>query len=330
MNPSGKVLTLKEIMETEFPEPTPRIKNILDEGEVALFIARQKEGKSTLAYQLGLDISCGDPFLGRFDTTQSIVLYIDYENRYCRLKQRGMSLAGPRSGTNLYVQAFDNLFQRDVGLFGEHYKKLEHLIKEIHPGLLILDPLRYAALDKSSRGTSDEKLTLEALDQVFKLQNIHPGLSVILVHHLKKQQEEISRGLKADPRSWIDRVYGSQVLLAHVETIWGLEDTGSGHTFATVPRSHESLILTLDKEPDSERFLLSSQPGSVFATEKQLETWSNLPPEFGWREIIATGISSQLLNAVVRKAQAAGLLMQDLRTKKYRKKDPFDAELPNL
>jgi len=108
-------------------------------------------------------------------------------------------------------------------------------------------------------------------------------------------------------------------LLAHVDTIWGLEEDDDGYTFATVSRSQDLLMLKLEKQPESERFLLGSDDAPVFHTMKQQEAWETLPPEFGWREATELGISNNILNRVIRQARAAGLLAQDPVTRRYRK-----------
>ncbi len=318
---SSSVTTLHEIIETDYPPLAPVVDRLIDAGETVLFIARQKEGKSTLALQLAIDVSCGDAFLGRYPTTKATVLYVDYENRFQRIKQRGIDLANGRRVENLYVKAFDRISERDVGLFGPDHVRLADLVKNLQPGLLFIDPLRYAlghAPARAGNSTADEAMALSIIEQVTKLQDVNPEMTVALVHHLKKAQDSSGVKLRDNPRSWIDRVYGSQVLLAHVDAIWGLEEDANLYTFGTVPRAQDPLTLLLEKEPDSERFILSSA-AFAFRTIPQRKAWDQLPQEFGWREAVATGISNNLLNSVIREARGNGLLNQDPVTKRYSK-----------
>jgi hypothetical protein len=60
-------------------------------------IARQRQGKSTIAFRLAIDVFRGEPFLGRYRTQQAPVLCADYENRSYRLKERGLDVAQNRS-----------------------------------------------------------------------------------------------------------------------------------------------------------------------------------------------------------------------------------------
>lgn len=314
------ILTLQQIMEREFSEPPPVIDRLLYPNEVVLFFARQKEGKSTLALQFAIDVACGAQFLGRYETAQGPVLYVDYENRPVRLKTRGLDLTGERRVENLYVKTFDRVAQRDVGLFGREFEQLKELVQRCQPTLLIIDPLRYAG--SRGRSTAKEEAAMEAIDRVSKLFAVaSANMSVVLVHHAKRSQDKTLKvRLSQDPRTWIEeQAYGSQALLAHVDNIWGLESEDDGYVFATVPRAQEPLLLRLEKQPGSERFLLGALDETIFNTGPRREAWKKLPSEFGWREATKLGISNKTLDKVIRTAMTAGLLTQDPASKKYRK-----------
>src|SRR5581483_1714484 len=115
----SKVLTADEVLSGEFPEPKSIAENLLLQGETVLFMGRQKEGKSTLALQIAIDIARGDRFLGRFATLASDVMYIDYENRCCQLKRRLIDLAEGGQVNGLSFVASDQASGRDVALFGK-------------------------------------------------------------------------------------------------------------------------------------------------------------------------------------------------------------------
>lgn len=308
-------LTLQEIIGRDYPTPIPVADRLLLRSETALFIARQKEGKSTLALQFAIDVSRGDALLGRFTTTPMPVLYVDYENRFYQLKQRGIDLAQGRTVGNLHIKAFDRISDRDVGLSNEQEAgRLAALVQELQPGLLILDPLRYAW----GRDSTDEQTATKLVDVISQLRAYSPEMAVLLVHHLKKQQDQLSVRLKNDPRSWIEKVYGSQALLAHVDTIWGLEVEGDGYVFGTVPRSQETLVLALEKGPDSERFLLS-ETETLFLTPAQREAWGKLPNEFSWNNGLELVGAKSTLSRTIRQARIACLLERDQATGLYRK-----------
>jgi hypothetical protein len=311
--------TLQEIADTSFPQTTPLVEHLLSPGETALLIARQKEGKSTFALQLAVDVSIGDPFLDRYKTCQTPVLYVDYENRPYRLKGRSLDIAQGRKLDNIAVVAYERISDRDVSLFGDGYVRLKEIVRDLQPGLLIIDPLRYA-VDKDS---SEERPAIEALDRVAELREANSRLAVLLPHHLKKAQESLSPQLSTDPRAWIDKVYGSQALLAHVETIWGLEQDkdGEGLTFGTVSRSEETIILGLEKEAESQRFRVSDVPVQVSRMTVALRAaWELLPHDFSRSDGIAKGVANNTLDRLIRQCRVIGLLEQDGLSKRYKKR----------
>lgn len=317
------VKTLQEIIESDYPAPQPIVKNLLNAGEIALFIARQKVGKSIFTLQLAIDIACGTHFLGRYETTAQRVLYIDYENRFSRIKKRGVDLANGRSVNQfnrLYIKAFELISQRDVGLVNG-YTGLQQCVREIEPAVLIIDPLRFALSLVGGRSSADESVALEAIEHVTSLRQIKPDLATILVHHVKKRQDFTNKSLRLreDPLAWMDQVYGSQALLAHAENLWAIEEDGDGYVFANVPRADDQMVIFLEKHPDSERFLLASSYNFKFKTETQQQAWNQLDENFGWREAMKLGINSGLFDRMIRQARAAKIVTQDPKTKRYTK-----------
>jgi hypothetical protein len=311
-----RLRTLQEIVNSDYPETVPIVANLISPSETALLLARQKEGKSTLALQLAIDVSRGEPFLGRYKTQRASVLYVDYENRPHRLKERGMDLAKGGALDNIIFKSYDLISERDVGLFGAEFERLQEIAEAVSPGLLIIDPLRFAVL----RESTDERAAVDALDQVSKLRVANPAMAVLLVHHLKKAQENFTPVLRNDQRAWIEQVYGSQALLAHVETICGLEHDEAGYAFGTVSRSEDSFIIGLEREPGSQRFVVSPNSVQVAGMTPALrDAWNLLPPEFSRGEGIKLGIANNTLDRLIRQAKASGLLTQDPKTGRYKK-----------
>jgi hypothetical protein len=310
--------TLSEIVQTEYKENVPIVEHLLGPGETTLLIARQKEGKSTLALQLAIDLSNGDPFLGQYKTRRSCVAYVDYENRPHRIKTRAIDVAKGRPTENVIVSAFDSISDRDLTLFADGYERLVRVVAEIKPQVLIIDPLRLA-IEKDS---SDERSAVDALDHVAKLRRQNPELTVLLIHHVKKAQsnDNLIMDLRVDPRSWVDKIYGSQALLAHAENIWGLEHDQAGYVFGTVSRSEESFVIALEKEPDSQRFKVSDQPAQIANLPHALrEAWELLPQDFSRSEGTQLRIPNSTLDRLIRQTRPIGLLIQDPKTKRYRK-----------
>ena len=124
-----------------------------------------------------------------------------------------------------------------------------------------------------------------------------------------------------DPRSWIERTHGSQALIGHVDSIWGLEAESDGtYTFATVPRSHGLITLELEKEADAEVFKLSDDPLGCF-TDEQRKHWQALPESFTWTQALQLNVPKASLSRLVKAALNNGVLAKDGDT--YRKSVPI-------
>jgi len=219
------------------------------------------------------------------------------------------------------ITSYDYLHKRDLDL-SQKFPGLQAAVGQYQPGLLVIDPLRLAM--PTIGDAKDEKPILAMIEKCARLQAEAPGLSILIVHHLKKSQEKSEFGgrLKDNPRAWIENAYGSQALIAHVDSIWGLEASGPEglYTFASVARSFGERIITLFKEPNSARFLyVPPELGDAFVTTEQRELWGRLPEEFGVQEMLKQGISRKLLYTVIEKAQTARLLYQDPESKRYHK-----------
>jgi hypothetical protein len=314
MEHKTNLYTLNALLTMRLPKPESLINGLLFSDETVLFIARQKEGKSMLMLQLCLDVAAGKPFLGRYQCSKQKVFYIDYENRPYRLQQRVLGLLnGEQPPDDLCFYALNNLSDRDLSLgLDDNFDRLYSQVQELKPGLLVIDPLRYA-----SDGELDEKHSLEIVERVAQLKRDNPAMAVVLVHHLRKSGDSTSARLKLDPRSWVDKVYGSQALLAHVEAIWGMEKDDDGYTFATVPRSQAVLNLRLSKNAESEQFVFDGETRQELTPAEQ-EAWKKLPNSFTWTEGLKS-VSNSTLGRTVRKTRENGMLFQDPETKQYRK-----------
>jgi hypothetical protein len=308
--------TLQEIAKAEFPQSEPIVDRLLGPGETTLLIARQKEGKSTLALQLAADIATGSAFLGRFKTSQQQVLYIDYENRPEQLKMRALDIGQERPLDSVIFKAYDVIADRDITLSGPGLFRLTSIVKAVKPGLLVIDPLRLAI----EGGSSSERTAVTALNAIAGLKHWKPDMAVLLVHHLRKSQRSLIADLREDPHAWVDKIYGSQAFLAHADNFWGLEHDDLGYAFGTVARSTESLVLSLEREPESQRFGVSHLPAQLAnLSPALLAAWHRLPQGFSRTEGMELGIPNNTIDRLIRATKPIGLLIQDPKTKRYRK-----------
>jgi hypothetical protein len=314
--PAG-IVSWQSIVESDERAPDSIVESLVEEGSISLLVGRAKEGKSMLAEQLSIDVANGEPFLGKLATEPGQVLYVDYENRRHRIKSRGEDLGAGRDLSNVLFASYDHISEKTLGLDGEDLTRLRGVVEEIQPALLIIDPLRLA-----TSGSMAEKDTevVKVVSTISGLLDVSPRTGILLVHHLKKGQRAEQVKLFDDPRTWVERTFGSQALLAHVETIIGLErDDDTMYTLATVPRSYEPIVWTLEKVAQSERFILAQASSQISRWSPALqEAWTKLPDEFSWTEG-TRAVGNSRLDRLIRRAEPLGLIVQDPITRRYRK-----------
>lgn len=313
--PAG-IKSWKAIIESCAEPPYSIVEGLIEEGSISLLVGKAKEGKSMLAAQLSIDVANGEPFLGKLKTKQGRVLYIDYENREHRLKDRGLDLAQNHNVQEVYFASYERIFDRDIGLDRVKIQRLEQIVEELMPSLLIIDPLRLSTVEE----LLDQRRVVDVLTRLSEVFKVNPRLGILLVHHLTKRQSDFSTKLRDDPRAWIEKTYGSQALIAHVETLIGLErDTEGLYTLATVPRSSEPIVWSLEKAAQSERFVLCGDDAQIkMWTHALQEGWKKLPQNFSWSEGTAL-VGNSTLDRVIRRAKPLGLITQDSATKRYKK-----------
>jgi hypothetical protein len=308
----------QDIIDSETDDVGYIVDGMIEEGGTSLLIARQKAGKSMLAGQMCIDVSFGEPFLQALNTKKGPVIYLDFENRPQILKARGKDLGQNRKLRDVYYACYARISERDLGLDGENLERLKQAVADLKPVLLVIDPLRLA----TSTDTNDAQKVVQLLERTSDLLAVNPKMGILIVHHVKKNQQDKEKTLKlrADPREWMDKVHGSQALLAHVDIIIGFEqDVDDLFTLATVPRSASPITWALEKAPGSQRFVRAGNESQIkMWTKTQRDHWENLPAEFS-RSQGEELMAHSTLDRIIRKAIAVGMLQQDSQTKRYKK-----------
>jgi hypothetical protein len=153
------------------------VSGLIARRSVSFLIGDSGLGKSPLAYQLGLCVAAGIPFLG-MKTLQGTVVYADYENALEEgqgMRNRLLRFLGlSECPKNFLIWTPDQEDEHSIDLEGACEGK---------PLLLILDSVR-------SHNPQFER-TENAGDQMKQLNNLaHKyGVAMLAIHHLKKPSE---------------------------------------------------------------------------------------------------------------------------------------------
>lgn len=144
---------------------------------ISILVGDSGLGKSPLAYQLGLCVSAGIPFLG-MKTEQGSVVYADWENGLKGSRDmreqlvRFLGLSKAPEDFLLWVPDFADSFP------------IERICRDVKPSLVIVDSLRsHNPHFEKSDYTGEEMKGLHAT--AYK-----NGVSVLLVHHIRKPGPE--------------------------------------------------------------------------------------------------------------------------------------------
>ena len=192
--------TLKEIVETEFPEPNWLVPDLLPQG--FFFIGgKAKLGKSFLAFQMAIAKAIGGEFLGR-KLKAGRVLYLAYEDTARRFKKRVCKMQAIAT-TNLEIE--------------EAWKPLteggsEDLVKRLNSKtytLCIVDPWNRAMRLKDTR---DATQTVKAIDPLHQLTRDGIFSFGFVDHHHKTREGS------GDP---VEDIHGSIAKGSVVDNVWG-------------------------------------------------------------------------------------------------------------
>jgi len=178
------------------------VEGLIPEASVNIAIGDSGLGKSPWAYQMGLCVAAGVPFLGH-EVKQGRVLYIDLENGQSGIigltKSLRRHLRLPQSPESFY-------------LINEHDKveKLEPAIAENRPSLVIMDSLRAFRPEAEQKNENAAKLMNE-LRQIARQYEA----AFFIIHHIKKPNDKYPAGPLEDTptMTWLLQACGGRALI---------------------------------------------------------------------------------------------------------------------
>ena len=310
--------SLAELRELSVPAPVPVIGDLLNEGETVLLVGRPKVGKSLLTLQMAISLSRGEDFLGKLVPRQRGVLLIDLENRASVIKERFVRMAGPLRDTDskINIYAPETLADCSVSLSTEDgFNKLDVLLTDTQAELVVIDTWRLLLGPKDE---NKSEVVVEGLRQLSQLRRSRPHLSIMIVHHLRKQNAEMAAKLKDDPYSWVENVSGHHALVGHVDRCYGIErefgsDGGELVVFGGVARNAASTCMILEADEETLAFRVANTRDALCSlltgTEREFYEKALKLGSFTFTELRnECGRNKKAVASLLTKAVAQGVL----------------------
>jgi phage/plasmid primase-like uncharacterized protein len=204
-----KKMSARELYQTPLASPTWAIDQMIPQG-LSVIASPPKTGKSYFVLQSAFAVARGEKFLG-YRTTKGKVLLISLEDTFSRLQKRIVQVCPDTS------KIPDNLdmmveFPR---LDSEGLACLDKQIKENGYTFIIFDTWGRAKPNgQAKRSENVYETDVRLVSEIKKVADKY-GISILLVHHLKK-----GGGASKD---WLESLSGSMGLSATVDGLLALE-----------------------------------------------------------------------------------------------------------
>jgi hypothetical protein len=190
---------------------------------------------------------------------------------------------------------------------------LQTLLDQTKGEVLFIDPWRLW-LGGEENNSEDIVRGLTALSQ---LRKFCPTLTIVIVHHVRKERFESPARLLRDPSLWVEGISGHHALVSHVDACYGLdrqEHNGEEvFVFGGVARNVEPRTLILNDDPESLRFEVAASHEAAIAimTPKEKEIFEKIKSleRFTWKQAVAAAetTNKKLVSSVLKKAEGHGL-----------------------
>lgn len=285
------------------------IEGLLPADDVHVAVGDSGLGKTPWAYQLGLCVATGRPFLG-YPTHAGRVLYYDLENGAEAVLDLGRALC-----EHLGVQAFPEQFfvrNEDVSVPG-----LDQAIAEYRPSLVIIDTLRPFRPEAESKN-----------DEMGRFLNENRALArtmhcaILMLHHIRKPGENGAPNLEdVSTLEWLHEAAGARALINQTNTRMAFdirrhtENPGSVLVFKSyVKMKGENGALFLERvcNSDGEPIGYRRMTGVELLENKDQEAvFNKLPDQFRFKEAMsAYGRSDDPTRKWLLKCMGIGIIEQ--------------------
>jgi hypothetical protein len=218
---------LRQVRES-LPADVDIVDGLIPHCSVNVLVGDSGAGKTALAYQLGLAVAAGVPFLD-FPVKKGRVLIVDYENALwdshavVERQRRHVGLAAAPRG--LLVWPYHPGHEPDA---------VQQAVLRLKPQLVIVDPLRYYSpqMERDSAGAAARFQELRVIARQY-------GAAFLLVHHISKRRGARAGRLEESAAlDWLERAAGSRAIINHTDVRLGLAHHKAGDGTLLVLRGH--------------------------------------------------------------------------------------------
>lgn len=297
------------------------VEGLLPAEDIHIAVGDSGLGKTPWAYQLGLCVATGTPFLGMI-VRQGKVLYLDLENGREDILTLGQTIC-----SHLGIKPSP----KDFLVFdGSYEMSLEESIALHNPILAIVDTLRmfapYAETTNEEAGSFLKKWRTIARDR---------HCAILLLHHPRKPNAEISiPALESTPLiEWLHEASGARALVNQTNARIGFDRPRGRDDCAFVMKSHvktksesEAIYIERVLDEDGEPLGYKRMVGvELLGNQHQADAFHRLPEEFTFKRAKEIyGRSDDPTKKWLNKCEAVGIVRQIVRGR-YRRISPDNA-----
>ncbi len=301
--PSMAPIPLKELFAKPEIEVNWLVEGIFPAGGLSCIVGKPKTGKSTLARQEALAIARGDDFLGR-NTQQGPVVIYSLEEKESEIKKHFREMG---------AEGEEPIYSYSGGATKDAIEQIGAAIHEVHPVLVVIDPLFRLVRVKDGNDYAQMTQAIEPRDTGAHLQFVH--------HAPKAEREEAG-----------DAVLGSTAIFASVDTLLLIKRHESYRTIQTVQRYGNDILettLIFDKESRTITLGGGKEEADLNGAKEAIADYLSKQAEPVTEAAIGADVEGR--TALKRKALRALVSGQKvIRYGKGGRKDPFRYALPGV
>lgn len=307
---------LQQLEELSQEQPTSYIVDgFLPADDVHVAVGDSGLGKTAWAYQLGLCVAAGKPFLNS-PVQRGTVLYWDMENGREEILQVGRSLCG-FLGIETFPKNF--LIRNEVAM------PIAQAAAQFKPSLVIIDTLR-PFKPEAEKSNDEMGKFLQELKTIARKERC----AILLLHHIRKAGEFGVPALEdTDILEWLLQAAGARALINQSNTRIAFDRSRKAANdsalvmkfFVKMKGENGPVYIERVSDPQGEPIGYRRIVGvELLANAEQQASYLKLPDQFTFKDAKqAYGRSDDPTNKFLKKCEAAGLIEKLEKRGPYRK-----------